>query len=57
LDSSGDAQAVEELRNALSSDPQFAPFVPSDMDNRSDTMRVVLRIQDVQVDIDQPQTK
>jgi hypothetical protein len=57
LDSSGDAQAVEKLRDALSSDPQFAPFVPSDMDNRSDTMRVVLRIQDVQVNIDQPRTK
>ncbi len=57
LNSSGDAQAVEKLQKALSSDPQFAPFVPSDMDNRSDTMRVVLTIQNVEVNIEQPRSK
>ncbi len=51
LDSSGNRQSVEELQQALSSDPQFAPFVPAEMDNRSGTMRVVLRIQNVEVDI------
>src|SRR5690606_29571777 len=57
LDSSGDAREVEKLQRALSSDPQFAPFVPSDMDNRSDRKSVVLTIQNVEVNIEQPRTK
>ena len=51
LDSSGDHRSVEDLQKALSSDPQFAPFVPAELDKRSGTMRVVLLIQNVEVDI------
>jgi len=51
LDSAGDHRSIEDLQKALSSDPQFAPFVPAEMDNRSGTMRVVLLIQNVEVDI------
>lgn len=57
LDSSGDQRSVEELQRALSSDPQFAPFVPAEMDNRSGTMRVVLRIQNVEVNISRTRSK
>ncbi len=57
LDSSGDQRSVEELQRALSSDPQFAPFVPAEMDNRSGTMRVVLRIQNVEVNISRNRSK
>lgn len=51
LDSNGDQRSVEDLQKALSSDPEFAPFVPAELDKRSGTMRVVLLIQNVEVDI------
>lgn len=52
IEPSDDRRAIEQLDKALRSDPQFAPFVPAEMDNRSETMRVVLKIQSVNVDID-----
>lgn len=42
-------RAVAELQKALETDPAFAPFVPSAMDNRSETVKVVLRLQSVDV--------
>ena len=42
-------RAVEELQKALQSDPAFAPFVPANMDGRSDNIRVILKIQNVNV--------
>lgn len=41
--------AIAELEKALRSDPAYAPFVPANMDGRSDSVRVVLRIQSVDV--------
>ena len=41
---------VNELENALANDPDYAPFVPSRADRRSDTVRVILKIQRVDVD-------
>jgi hypothetical protein len=41
--------AVAELEKALRSDPAYAPFVPANLDGRSNSIRVVLRIQSVDV--------
>lgn len=41
--------AIAELEKALRSDPAYAPFVPANIDGRSDSMRVVLKIQSVDV--------
>ena len=49
VEPSHDKHAVEELERALGSDPSFAPFVPANLDQRSDRMRVILKIQSVNV--------
>ena len=49
--------AVNELEKALDSDPDYAPFVPSRTDRRSDTVRVILKIQRVDVDARIPKKK
>ncbi|MCU0238347.1 MAG: zf-HC2 domain-containing protein [Pyrinomonadaceae bacterium] len=43
-------KSAKELEKALSSDPDFAPFVISTLDKRSDTMQIVLKIQQVEVE-------
>jgi hypothetical protein len=45
-------KTVNELERALETDPDFAPFVPSKADRRSDTVRVILKIQRVDIDVD-----
>ncbi len=45
-------KTVNELEKALETDPDFAPFVPSKADHRSDTVRVILKIQRVDIDVD-----
>ncbi len=50
IEPSRDRRAVSELQEALKNDPDYAPpFVPANLDGRSDTVRVVLRIQRVDV--------
>ena len=49
IEPSHNRQAVEELQKALDSDPAYAPFVSSNLDKRSDNMRVVLKFQSVNV--------
>jgi len=49
VEPSHDKHAVEELQRALGSDASLAPFVPADIDQRSDRIRVVLKIQSVNV--------
>lgn len=49
VEPSHDLQAIAQLQKALESDPAFAPFVPADLDQRSETIRVVLKIQNVNV--------
>ena len=44
-----DERAIEQLEKALDSDPVYAPFVPASYDKRSETMRVILKIQNVNV--------
>ncbi len=50
VEPSRNRRAVRELENALKSDPNFAPpFIPAHLDQRSDTVRVVFKIQSVNV--------
>jgi hypothetical protein len=50
VEPSDGSRTIEELQKALESDPVYAPFVPASYDNRSDRMRVVLKIQNVNVE-------
>ena len=49
VEPSRDRRMIEDLRKALQSDPAYAPFVPASMDKRSQNIRVVLKIQSVNV--------
>jgi hypothetical protein len=57
VEPSHDRNAVAELQKALQSDPAFAPFVSADLDQRSDPVRVVLKIQNVNVSTKLPARK
>jgi hypothetical protein len=51
VEPSKDRHAVHELEKALKTNPDYAPpFVPANMDNRSDTVRVIIKFQTVNVD-------
>ncbi len=51
VEPSNDRQTIRELKKALETNPDFAPpFVPANLDQRSKTVRVVLKIQRVNVD-------
>jgi len=50
VEPSDGSRTIEELEKALESDPVYAPFVPASYDKRSDRMRVVLKIQNVNVE-------
>lgn len=54
VEPSADSRAIMRIRDALESDPAFAPFVPASLDRRSDTTRVILRIQNVSVPTGEP---
>ncbi len=50
VEPSSDRRAVRELEKALkNNNSDYAPFVPAVLDNRSDTVRVVLKIQRVDI--------
>ncbi len=49
VEPSQDTRAIDELQKALVSDPVNSPFVPAVMDNRSGSVRVVLKFQSVEV--------
>jgi len=49
VEPSHNEHAVEQLQKALESDPSLAPFVPANLDQRADPIRVVLKIQNVNV--------
>lgn len=53
VEPSRDRRAVGELQKALDSDPAYAPFVSANLDNRSDSVRVVLKFQSVDVSTSQ----
>lgn len=45
-----DWKTLDQLERALEDDPDFAPFVPAKADHRSETVRVIFKIQHVEVD-------
>lgn len=49
VEPSRDRHAVSELQKALDTDPSYAPFVPASLENRPDSVRVVLKFQSVNV--------
>lgn len=49
VEPSRDRLAVIELEKALKNSSEYAPFVPANLDGRSETVRVVLKIQSVNV--------
>lgn len=49
VEPSRDRHAVYELEKALKTDSTYAPFVPANLDRRSDSVRVVFKIQSVDV--------
>lgn len=50
VEPSRDLRAVRELEKALKTDPDYAPFVPANLDQRSEMVRVIFKIQSVNVD-------
>lgn len=49
VEPSSDIQAVAKLERALKNDPDYAPFVPASFDKRSETVRVILKINRVDI--------
>jgi hypothetical protein len=49
IESPKDQNTIKKLEDALQSDPQFAPFVSSNLDNRSDSVQIVLLLNQVDV--------
>jgi len=49
VEPSRDIHAVGELEKALKNDPNFAPFVPASFDGRSETVRVIFKINRVDI--------
>jgi hypothetical protein len=48
---------MDKLEKALQNDADFAPFVPSNLDNRSENMQIVFKMQTVQVKQNPAKTK
>lgn len=57
VDAPRSRQSMEELSNALQNDSAYAPFVPAGLDRRSDVVRVVFKIQRVDVFEKEPAKK
>ncbi|MBP9664259.1 MAG: hypothetical protein KBD94_06520 [Pyrinomonadaceae bacterium] len=51
VEPANDQRIVEELRKALETDPAYAPFVPSSVESRPESVRVVFMLQSVNVNI------
>ncbi len=49
VEPSKNRHAVYELEQALKTDSNYAPFVPANIDHRSDSVRVIFKIQSVNV--------
>ncbi len=49
VEPSHDHRVIEALQKALDTDPAYAPFVPSSIENRPESVRVVFRLQSVNV--------
>jgi hypothetical protein len=51
VEPSRDGRAIEQLERALNSGPSNSAFVPAALENRADSVRVVLKFQSVDVNI------
>ncbi len=49
VEPSKNKSTMEKLEKALQNDAEFAPFVPSNLDNRSENMQIIFKIQTVEV--------
>jgi hypothetical protein len=49
VEPSRDRQAILELQRALETDPSFTPFVPTNIEARPESVRVILKLQSVNV--------
>lgn len=52
VEPTNNSHTINELEKALDTDPDYAPFVPSRADHRKDTVRVIFKIQRVDIDVD-----
>jgi len=57
VEPSRDSQAVVDLQKALQSDPEYAAFLPTTVENRPDNVRVVLKFQSVNVSMNRKPRK
>jgi len=57
VEPSSDLRAVSDLQKALESDPAYAAFIPSNLESRPDSVRVVLKFQSVDVSMGSRQDK
>ena len=54
VEPSHDLAAVSKLQKALQTDPSFAPFIPTNIEARPQTVRVVFKLQSVSVHTREP---
>jgi hypothetical protein len=57
VEPSKNKSTMEKLEKALQNDADFAPFVPSSLDNRSESMQIIFKIQTVEVKEKSAKTK
>ena len=57
VESPRDGKTLENLKKAFNADAENAPFVPAKLDNRADSVRVVFKIQLVDVITSKPKTR
>ena len=57
VESPQDDKTLENLKNAFNADFENAPFVPAALDHRASEIRVVFKIQFVEVQTSKPKTR
>jgi hypothetical protein len=57
VEPSRDRRAVSELQKALESNPEYAAFVPTELEDRAESVRVILKLQSVDVYTDPPRKR
>ena len=57
VESPRDSKTLENLKKAFNANAENAPFVPAKLDNRADSVRVVFKIQLVDVITSKPKTR
>ncbi len=57
VESPKDKETIESLKNAFNADEEDAPFLPANLDNRASEVRVVFKIQLVEVQTSKPKSR